>query len=195
MPVLEIALLIGALIAAAVFKGHMRSSVEAASRNPFKVLMWGVFGGGAFAVVLLMLLAFIPEERTYIVGLLLLPFLAYLYAVGSVGLVRLIWDDAFSIRYVIITVMIAFGYLAKISGVPFGKEVNMGLFAFGFGCLVAGLGYYDREQELAGHREREAGEPDERERAAVPGSTKKMADITPIFRDKDGGFPGAPKEE
>lgn len=186
----EIIFLAVALIAAAVFKDYMRVSVEAASRKPFKVLMWGVFGGAAFAVVTLLVLGFVPKEREIVLVLLLLPFLAYLYALGSVGLVRLIWPDAFSIRYIIIPVMIGFGYLAKIA-LPFGGKVNMGLFAFGFGCLVAGLGHYDREDELAGHREREEGA---RERPAVSGSTKKMADITPIFKDQDGRYPGAPPE-
>lgn len=191
MLIFDIVLLIGALILTAVFKEQMRLSVEAANREPFKVLMWGVFGGGAFIVVLMIVLSLIPKDRVFIVGLLLLPFLAYLYAVGSVGLVRLIWADAFNIRYIVIVAMVSFGYMAKAFGLPFGKEVGAGIFAFGFGCFVAGLGYYDREQELAGNRVKEDDAP---VRAPVAGSTGKLADITPIFKDQSGKYPGAPPE-
>jgi len=121
--------------------------------------------------------------------LLFIPFLAYLYALGSVGLVRLIWNDAFRMRFIVIPTMMTFSYLADISGIPYGGKISAGLLGFGCGCLIAGMGYYDREAELAGERKRDGEAP---ERVPVAGSTKKLADITPIFKDKDGRYPGAP---
>ncbi|HNT97490.1 MAG TPA: hypothetical protein PKK31_04390 [Elusimicrobiales bacterium] len=184
------ALLLGlAMASAAVFREQMRLSVEAASRNPFKALVWGLVGGAVFLIVSMIVLSAASGARAGIFALLFIPFLAYLYALGSVGLVRLIWNDAFRMRFIVIPAMMTFSYLADISGIPYGGKISAGLLGFGCGCLIAGMGYYDREAELAGERKRDGEAP---ERVPVAGSTKKLADITPIFKDKDGRYPGAP---
>jgi len=178
-----------ALASASVFREQMRLSVEAASRNPFKTLIWGLVGSVIFLVLSLIVLSFASGARAGVFALILIPFMAYLYALGSVGLVRLIWNEAFRMRFIVIPAMMVFSYLADISGIPYGGKIGAGLLGFGCGCLIAGLGHYDREAELAGERERAGEAP---ERVPVAGSTRKLADITPIFKDKDGRYPGAP---